>query len=97
MPAVVSGVVSRQWSRHPVTWLRKEPIDRQRLAEFGQVIQQILKPGSLLMTPRISFGEAFSESELRVKIGGGNLRRAVIERAKRLFLHSAQHYGDFAE
>jgi len=97
MPAVVSGVVSRQWSRHPVTWLRKEQIDRQRLAEFGQVITQILKPGSLLMTPRISFGEAFSESDLRLKMGEGNLRRAVIERAKALFQHSARHYGDFAE
>lgn len=97
MPTVVSGVVSRQWARHPVTWLRKEQIDRQRLAEFGQVITQILKPGSLLMTPCISFGEAVSELELRMKIGDGNLRRAVIERAKALFHHSARHYGDFAD
>ena len=97
MPAVVSGVVSRQWSRHPVTWLRKTQKDRQRLAEFGQVITQILKPGSLLMTPRISFGEAFSESDLRLKMGENNLRKAVIERAKALFHHSARYYGDFAE
>jgi hypothetical protein len=98
MPVISSQAIGENFLfRNPLVKMQKIRVDRQRLAEFGQVITQIMKPGSLLMTPRISFGEAFSESDLRLKIGEGNLRRAVIERAKALFNLSARHYGDFAE
>jgi len=95
MPTITSGVVSSRWAKHPITWLRRKQIDKQRLSEFGQVITQLIKPGKLMMTPRISFGETFTEEELRQKAGPGNLYDAVINRAKDLFQESGNHFGDF--
>jgi len=95
MPTIASGVVSPYWAKHPITWLRKKQIDKQRLSEFGQVITQLIKPGKLMMTPRISFGEPFTEEELRQESGSGKLYDAVIKHAKNLFQESSNYFGDF--
>jgi 1-acyl-sn-glycerol-3-phosphate acyltransferase len=95
LPTVVSGVVSADWAKHPVTWLRKRQIDQQRLAEFGQVISQLLKPGQLIMKPRISIGQYFSADDLRQVVGHGALLDGVIEREKALFWESGAYFGDF--
>jgi hypothetical protein len=95
MPTVVSGVVSADWAKHPITWLRKKQIDQQRLAEFGQVITQLLKPGQLMLKPRISIGKYFSEDDLRWVVGRGTLLQGVIERSKALFRESGAYFGDF--
>jgi len=95
MPTVLSGVVSADWSKHPITWLRKRQIDQQRLAEFGQVITQLLKPGQLMMKPRISIGKHFTEDDLRRVVGRGALWQGVIERGKALFRESGAYFGDF--
>lgn len=95
LPTIISGVISRKWVTHPLTWCRKNQIDKQRLAEFGQVISQISKPGRLMLTPRISFGSPFTEDDLRQDVGQGSLYPAVIARAKALFSESSAHFGDF--
>ena len=95
MPTVVSGVVSADWAKHPITRLRKNQIDQQRLAEFGQVISQLLKPGQLMLKPRISIGKYFSEDDLRRVVGRGALLQGVIERSKALFHESGAFFGDF--
>lgn len=95
MPTVVSGVVSADWAKHPITWLRKKQIDQQRLAEFGQVITQLLKPGQVMMKPRISMGRHFSARELRQVMGYGPLLHGVRQQAKALFKESSAYFGDF--
>jgi hypothetical protein len=95
MPTVVSGVVSADWVKHPITWLRRKQIDQQRLAEFGQVITQLLNPGQLMMKPRISIGQHFSAHELRQAMGCGALLLGVQQRAKALFKESRAYFGDF--
>ena len=95
VPTIVSGVVSAAWVKHPITLLRREQIDKQRLAEFGQVISQLRQPGKLMLTPRISIGRQFSEADLRQSVGGGALYQAVSERAKALFRQSSAFFGDF--
>lgn len=95
LPMIVSGVVSPKWVNHPITWFRRKQIDKQRLSEFCQVITQLRKPGSLMMTPRISVGVPFSEHDLRQVVGSGKLHHAVIERAKILFRESSSYFGDF--
>jgi len=95
LPTIISGVVSPQWAKHPITWLRKKQIDKQRLAEFGQVITQLRKPGKLMMRPRISIGKPFSEEDLRGEIGPGSLTPAVIARARKLYRKSSATFGDF--
>ena len=91
----VSGVILKKWARHPITWFRKKQIDKQRLAEFGQVIKQLLKPGRLMMTPRITVGVPFSEGDMRAEVGSGSLHRAVIGRARVLYKESGDYFGDF--
>ena len=83
-PTIVSGVVSEKWARHPVTLLRRKQIDQQRLSEFGQVITQLLRPGKLMLSPHISFGQSATAEELRQESGNELVLPAVIARAKAL-------------
>ncbi len=53
----VSGVLSPSWMRSPVTWLRKGRRNRQKVAEVLQVVQQMVFPNSLLVSPTVSFAE----------------------------------------
>lgn len=64
VPIVASGVLSPAWLRNPVTWLRQDPIDRQKVAEAAQVIQQLLWPGSLHFHPLITFGPPLAAADL---------------------------------
>jgi 1-acyl-sn-glycerol-3-phosphate acyltransferase len=94
-PAIVSGVVSGDWVKHPITLLRKKQIDRQRLAEFGQVIAQLREPGKLMMKPRLSIGSHFTEQDLRRVVPSGKLLHAVIDRGRALYHESSTYFGDF--
>jgi hypothetical protein len=95
LPAIVSGVTSPKWAKHPITWLRKNQIDKRRLAEFGQVITQLRKPGKLMMRPRIFIGKPFSEEDLRREVGFVSLNESVIARARGLYRESSAFFGDF--
>jgi hypothetical protein len=90
---VVSGVVSAKWARHPVTWLRRQQIDKQRLSEFGQVITQLLKPGKFMASPSISFDPPVTAEELRRESRGDSLLPAVIAREKNLLVEHCRTYG----
>lgn len=97
LPIIISGVVSPKWAKHLITWLRKKQIDKQRLAEYGQVITQIRNPGRLYLEPRISIGEPYTEESLRDVVGSGELHQAVIERSKALYRESGAYFGGFFE
>jgi len=64
VPAIVGGVVAPQWARHPLVRYRRRAHDRRKLAEFLQVIYQLVFPGRLKLTPRVVFGEAVPASAL---------------------------------
>lgn len=51
----VSGVLARRWAHSPLIYLRHGRRNQQRLAEFFQVMEQVLFPGRLLLTPSIWF------------------------------------------
>lgn len=82
--SIASGMVSKRWAYHPITWLRRVDWQKRRLAEFGQVIQQLFIPGSLYLQPCISFFSPVSVEELRRESQGDYLLPAVIARAKAL-------------
>lgn len=78
--AIVSGVLSRSSLNNPIARLRSQPRDRQRLAEFLQVIEQMVSPVWPAVSARVSFGRpmrAMSEDARSVT-------RQVIEDARRL-------------
>ena len=85
---IVSGMLSRGWSDHPITWLRRAEWRKHLLAEVGQVAQQLLFPGSLYLTPHISFAQAVGIAELQRESSSGRNLPAIITRAKTLM---AQH------
>jgi hypothetical protein len=93
LPTVVSGVVFGKWARHPITLLRKQQIDKQRLSEFGQVITQLVFPGKLMLSPVISFGPSSTESDLGSAQKKGTLLRAVIEHEKALLEDHCEYFG----
>lgn len=87
--AIVSGVLARSSLRHPLTWLRREPRERQKLAEIIQVIQQMLLPWRQAIHARLSFSAPLAASDLS-GFDARAITQQVIERSRQL-LHD--HLG----
>jgi hypothetical protein len=81
---IVSGIVSPRWARHPVTWLKRIPWQKRRLAEYGQVLQQLFFPGRLYVSPRVSFAPPVPVTQLIRESGTKRVLPAVIRRGKAL-------------
>ncbi|MFH1524872.1 MAG: 1-acyl-sn-glycerol-3-phosphate acyltransferase [Chloroflexota bacterium] len=82
--SIVSHVVSPKWRRSLLYHLRRNPIDRRRLVEFGQVMTQLLFPGTFKQSPFISFTPPLSVPELRRGSASDRLLPTVIARGKAL-------------
>ncbi len=79
---IASGVLDPGWAESRLTHIVKPGIDRRRLAEFGQVISQLLRSGEKLYTPHISFAPSVTMDELGG--GKGEPLKNIILRAKTL-------------
>ena len=79
---IASGVLDSGWAESWITHIVKPGIDRRRLAEFGQVISQLLRPGNKLYTPHLSFDSPVTLDELGR--GKGEAMSNIIARAKAL-------------
>jgi hypothetical protein len=84
----VSHIVSPHWARHPLTWLRRGGMEKRWIAEFGQVIQQLFFPGSLYVSPRLSFSKIISAPEL-----GNSPRDALVQREALLLTDHCRQFG----
>ena len=82
--SITSGIVSPRWAHHPITRLKRIDWQRRRLAEAGQVIEQLFLPGRLYVSPRVSLSPPVSVDELRHESQGDRLLPAVIARGKAL-------------
>jgi len=80
VPTIASGVLLARFQNHPLTWLRRGAMDKRRLAEFTQVIQQLLFPKTVHAAPQISFGAPFTLADLEKDDAGKRLMPAVIAR-----------------
>lgn len=92
-PVLASGIVSEYWARHRITRLRRKQVDRHRLAEFGQVISQLVNPGRLLITPSVSVGKAVSQDDLMREKTGADIQAEIIALGKDLLRSHARQYG----
>jgi Acyltransferase len=79
---ITSGVLDPGWAESRLTHIVKPGIDRRRLAEFGQVISQLLKPGRKSYTPHISFAPPVTLEDLGS--AEGEVMKNIILRAKSL-------------
>jgi hypothetical protein len=80
VPAIVSGVIARRSLRNPVTRLRSEPRERQKLAEIIQVLQQMVLPLRPAVSARLSFGRPFRA----IGEDARAVTRQVVETARQL-------------
>jgi len=87
---IASSVLSAGWLKSPITKLQKEVWRQRKLAEFFQLMQQILFPGSLKLRPRISFAPPVLAAELLAQAGEDGAQRLIVQRAQALL---AAHSG----
>ncbi|MGA9397901.1 MAG: hypothetical protein WBV22_06530 [Anaerolineaceae bacterium] len=73
-----SGAVLHRFLNSPVTRLRKQPERRQKLAEFLQVIQSLLLPGSIPVNLHLTIGEPIATD----KLGEGRWMPEIIRHAQ---------------
>jgi hypothetical protein len=53
--AIISGILLPRFAFHPLTKIRKDPVDQRRLAAYLQIIWHLLFPRAVVAQPRISF------------------------------------------
>jgi hypothetical protein len=64
VPVVVQGVIARAALRHPLTLLRKDSKDRERLAAMLQIVTHAISPDRWTVHPRVDFLQPFVGAEL---------------------------------
>lgn len=82
--ALVQGVVSPRFIDHPVTRFRQDPIGKRRLAEFSQILYQMIFKKDLGLRPRIHFSERFSLNQLTATHGFENVLPFLISKEMEL-------------
>ncbi len=82
--AIVSNVLSQKYIKNLLTRLRKHWRDRQRIAEFLQVINQLVFRRKFQGIPKITFAEAFGLQDISESGSTKALMPYVIARAKEI-------------
>lgn len=85
---IVSGVLAPGWLRSPFVKIQPEIWRQRKLAEMLQIMQQIVLPGSLLATPRVTFAPPVTLTDLAGN--GSSVHAQLVQRAQDLLaLHMA--------
>lgn len=86
---IVSHVVLPRWAAHPITRLRRGAVNQRRLAELGQLVEQLVLHRRVLLSPRVSFSGPFYRTDLLTAPGSG-LMPAIQDKAiSLLYTHQA--------
>ena len=78
---IASGVLSPICLHNPLTRLRKKEWEQRKLAEFLQVIQQLVLKRKFGLSPRLTFDVALNGSELLRQSSSSDLHQAILWRA----------------
>ena len=81
---IVSGVLAPACLRNPLTRLPKEKWQQQKLAEFLQVMQQLVFARNFGLTPKVSFAPPFTAAELMANGDSSDILQAIIDQARQL-------------
>jgi hypothetical protein len=82
--AIASGVLSPRWMNNPLLRIQRVDWQRRKLAEMIQVIEQMVRPQTKKLSPRLTFGAPITGEELRQQAGGSVVLSLLIERAQAL-------------
>jgi hypothetical protein len=81
---ILSGIVMPKWAHSPLTLLRKIDWQKRRIAEYGQVIEQLLFHTKANITPHMTLAQPVSVEILRTESEGKHLLPTIIARGKTL-------------
>ena len=88
---LVSGVLAYDYINHPATIFRKGRVNKQRLSEFFQVMNQLLVPGKLMISPNLSFAQTLTLDDLGNYKDLKKISKEIIRRAQDHFdYHSSR-------
>ncbi len=88
MVTMVSGVVSPVALRSPVAWIRRQPIEQQKMATMLQFALQLVFPRLFNLAPRVTFSPPRTMAELTTN-GTQSVQQAIVEQAQKLLaLHT---------
>ncbi len=94
VPIIVSGVILPATLRHPLTRIRRNAKDRERVAATLQLLLHTLRPTYRPLRVRVALGRALSASELIASAQGETQTSAIMQRitteARRLIEHVTQ-------
>jgi hypothetical protein len=90
LPAIVSGVLSSASLQSPLLRFQKEAWRQRKLAEFLQVMQQLVFHRDYGLTPHISFGEPLTAAELVKLSPTGEVMPEIIAQARNLLKQHMQ-------
>jgi hypothetical protein len=82
VPAIVSGVLLPRYMRHVFTRRIRARRDRQRVAEYLQVIRQTARRSRLKVSPHITFGEALTLDQLGTSDAAPSAAAAITSHAR---------------
>ena len=82
IPTITRHVLLQRFENRPRVYFRRNAMEKRRLAEFTQVIQQFLFPKSVQAHPRISFGPPFKLADLEQEPMSRRIMPAVIQRVR---------------
>lgn len=86
---ITSGVLDPAWAKSRSIRIAKPGLERRRLAEFGQVISQLLRPGRKKYNPHISFAPPVTLDDLGH--GKGEVMPNIKARARALLAEHMVH------
>jgi hypothetical protein len=81
---IAGGVVAPQYVNHPITRLRQKPIDRRRLAEFLQILNQVVFRKTLNLRPSVYFSEVILPGKINPAGPDNAILAAFISSAKQM-------------
>ena len=86
---IASGVLDPAWAKSRSIRIARPGLERRRLAEFGQVISQLLRPGRKKYNPHISFAPPVTLDDLGH--GKGEVMPNIKARARALLAEHMVH------
>ena len=92
--SIVSNVVGKRYYNHPIMKVQHGYREKQKLAEFIQMMQQMVFPGTVNVVPRVSFDSPQTLENLQSQVNASKpLMHVVIERARLLLQdHMASNF-----
>ena len=84
MVTIVSGVISSWSLRNPLTWIRKEISERQKIAEILQGVQHLFAPRTLSLNPKLHFSPPMTFTEVTDRSENLSPMEAIRNRAMHL-------------